>query len=217
MSSMNILFIEEFDDFLVYIETQNFTRIHIKKSTCSTKELSINMTKSLSAVTGGLQSYTVTKSIAIIASIKCGYWDTAKTSWIILILVRYRQFHLSKHLTFLLLTNHSLWKSINTLKNIIYNAFIFTMVSNLFHLSLQFCCLSRINLFYFVKHEQKNRKMNWSHHYDGVPYRWHFCRVWRARISTNNGHTQGNKVYPPPCRSLTLLIWGRGYAITYQR
>ena len=56
MSSMNILFIEEFDDFLVYIETQNFTRIHIKKSTCSTKELSINMTKSLSAVTGGLQS-----------------------------------------------------------------------------------------------------------------------------------------------------------------
>jgi hypothetical protein len=42
--------------FLVYIETQNFTRIHIEKSTCSTKELSINMTKSLSAVTGGLQS-----------------------------------------------------------------------------------------------------------------------------------------------------------------
>jgi hypothetical protein len=73
MSSMNILFIEEFDDFLVYIETQNFRRIHIEKSTCSTKELSINMTKSLSAVTGGLQSYTVTKSIAIIASIKCGY------------------------------------------------------------------------------------------------------------------------------------------------
>ena len=73
MSSMNILFIEEFDDFLVYIETQNFTRIHIKKSTCSTKELSINMTKSLSAVTGGLHSYTVTTSIAIIASIKCGY------------------------------------------------------------------------------------------------------------------------------------------------
>ena len=43
--------------FLVYIETQNFTRILIEKSTCSTKELSINMTKSLSAVTGGLQSY----------------------------------------------------------------------------------------------------------------------------------------------------------------
>jgi hypothetical protein len=43
--------------FLVYIETQNFTRIHIEKSTCSTKELSINMTKSLSAVTGGLQSW----------------------------------------------------------------------------------------------------------------------------------------------------------------
>lgn len=124
--------------FLVYIETQNFTRIHIEKSTCSTKELSINMTKSLSAVTGGLQSYTVTKSIDIIASIKCGYWDTVKTFWIILILVRYRQFHLSKHLTFLLLTNHSLWISINTFKNFIYNAFIFTMVSNLFRSSLQF-------------------------------------------------------------------------------
>jgi hypothetical protein len=120
--------------FLVYIETQNFTRIHIEKSTCSTKVLSINMNKSVSAVTGGLQSY----CSYIIASIKCGYWDTVKTFWIILILVRYRQFHLSKHLTFLLLTNHSLWKSINTFKNIIYNAFIFTMISNLFRSSLQF-------------------------------------------------------------------------------
>jgi hypothetical protein len=74
----------------------------------------------------------------LIVSSKCGYWDTVKTFWIILILVRYRQFHLSKHLTFLLLKNYSLWKSINTSKNIIYNAFIFTMVSNLFRWSLQF-------------------------------------------------------------------------------
>ena len=55
MSSMNILFSEEYDD-LIYIEYQNFTIIHIEKSTCSTEELSINMTKSLSAVTGRLQS-----------------------------------------------------------------------------------------------------------------------------------------------------------------
>jgi hypothetical protein len=54
MSSMNILFSKEYDD-LLYIEYQNFTII--EKSTCSTEELSINMTKSLSAVTRGLQSY----------------------------------------------------------------------------------------------------------------------------------------------------------------
>ena len=56
MSSMNILFSEEYDD-LLYIEYQNFKIIHIEQSTCSTDELSINMTKSLSVVTGGLQSY----------------------------------------------------------------------------------------------------------------------------------------------------------------
>ena len=56
MSSMNILFSEEYDD-LIHIEYQNFTIIHIEKSTCSTEELSINMTKSVSAVTGRLQSY----------------------------------------------------------------------------------------------------------------------------------------------------------------
>ena len=156
------------------------------------------------------------KSIDIIASIKCGYWDTVKTFWIILILVRYRQFHLSIHLTFLLFTNYSMWKSINTFKNIIYNAFIFTMVSNLFRSSLQFFFCHKL-IYSIWSSMKKYRKMNWSHHYGGVPYRWHFCRVWRARISTNNGHTQGNKVHHPPCPSLTLLIWGRGYAITYQR
>ena len=134
-SHCHSLYSQEYDD-LLYIEYQNFTIIHIEKSTCSTEELSINMTNSLSAVTGGLQSY-------------CDkvYWHNSfNQMWILryckdildhFILVRYRQFHLSKHFTFLLLANHSLWKSINTLKEIIYNAFIFTMVSNLFRSSLQ--------------------------------------------------------------------------------
>ena len=64
MSSMNILINEEYDDLptLYYILTlhNNSHRerysVHVHSSTCSTKELSITMTKLLSAVKEGLQS-----------------------------------------------------------------------------------------------------------------------------------------------------------------
>jgi hypothetical protein len=75
----------------------------------------------------------LTKSIDIIASIKCWYWDTVKTFWIILILVRYRQFHLSKHLTFLLTqrgTFEDLLHTYNTLFNIQCNKLCWNTITH---------------------------------------------------------------------------------------
>jgi hypothetical protein len=51
-----------------------------------------------------------------------------------------------------------------------------------------------MNLFCQARHKsQKVLQRKWSHHYIGVPYRYHNCRVRRAHSSTNYRHAIGNK------------------------
>ena len=50
--------------------------------------------------------------------------------WIIVIIVLYQKFRLSKHVTFVHFTDHSSWECIKTFQNIIKNPVIFKMGRN---------------------------------------------------------------------------------------
>ena len=119
---------------LVYIEYQNFTRIHIReiilKVLIFLKKLIafIYMANILTAVKEGIHSY----------------WDKdySRSSfnqmlilkylifWIIVVIFLYQIFLLSKHVTFVHFTDHSAWECIKTFQNIITNSVIFKMIRN---------------------------------------------------------------------------------------
>jgi hypothetical protein len=112
--------------FLVYIEYQNFTRIHIEKIIIQV--LILFQENILTALKEGIQSY----------------WDkfysrgSFNHMWILnywifcinLIIVLFQKCSMSKHVNFPHITNHASWECIKTLKHIINNAVIFKMVRN---------------------------------------------------------------------------------------
>jgi hypothetical protein len=112
--------------FLVYIEYQNFTRIHIEKIII---QVLIRFQENiLTAVKGGIQSYWVKaysrggfNQMWIL-----NYWIFC----IMLIIVLFKKCSMSKHVTFQHFTNHASWECIKTLKHVINNAVIFKMVRN---------------------------------------------------------------------------------------
>ena len=106
--------------FLVYIENQNLTRIHIEKRILQmllpfqqSNYLWIWLTFWL--LLQRHYNHTGTKSIHVIASIKCGNWNTTRIFWIDLILVLFWKFRLSKQVTALHITNNSSRECINVL------------------------------------------------------------------------------------------------------
>ena len=110
--------------FLVYIEYQNFTRIHIEEIILHV--LILFQENMLTAVKKVIQSYwdKVYSRSSFNQMWILNYW----IFWVISIIVLFQKFSLFKHVTFLHFTNHSLWECIKTFKNIINNAAIFKMV-----------------------------------------------------------------------------------------
>ena len=91
LSSLNILFNKEHDDFSSWYWITIFTRNHIQKTILQvlllfqqSNCLPIWLTFWLLSKRG--YNYTGTKSINVVVSIKCGYWNTARIFWIDLIL-----------------------------------------------------------------------------------------------------------------------------------
>jgi hypothetical protein len=113
-------------------------------------------------------NYNMTKSIHVAASIKCGYWKTLNTLWIILILVLFRKFHIFTHLTFLNITLPFLMKNKLNLRlnEIIHKSFYWKAMFQVYSF------WSNINLFCHIENERLkvlHRKL--SHQYVGIPYR----------------------------------------------
>jgi hypothetical protein len=116
--------------FLVYIEYHNFTRIHIEKIILQV--LILFQENILTALKDGIQSYW-NKSYSRSSFNQMwilNYW----IFWIILTIVLFQKFSLSKHATFLHFTHHASWECIKTFKNIIKDAVIFKMVRNVTNL-----------------------------------------------------------------------------------
>lgn len=79
-------------------------------STCSTKRLSITMTKFLSVVKDWIYNDVVTKSIPVVSSIKYGYRNTLKPFWTIFILILFWKFIYANIWLFYTLHYHSSWE-----------------------------------------------------------------------------------------------------------
>jgi hypothetical protein len=129
ISSLNNLFNKEHDDFsCLYWITKRHNNLYI-----ILQVLILFQDNSLTAVTDGIQSYWDTiysgKSFNRMRILK--YW----IFWIILIIVLFQKWCLSKHVTVLRFTNRSSWECIQTFNNIINNAVICTMVRNVTNLS----------------------------------------------------------------------------------
>jgi hypothetical protein len=92
------------------------------------KLLFINMANILTAIKEAIQSYWN----KVYSHSSCNqmwilkYW----IFWIIVIIVPFHKCSLSKHVSFLHFTDHSLWECIKTFQNITNNAVIFKMVRN---------------------------------------------------------------------------------------
>jgi hypothetical protein len=86
------------------------------------------MANILTAVKGGIHSYwdKVYSRSSFDQMWILKYW----IFWIIVMIVLYQKFRLSKHVTFVHFTDHSAWECIKTFQNIIKNAVIFKMVRN---------------------------------------------------------------------------------------
>ena len=112
--------------FLVYIEYQNFTRIHIE--TIIILVLILFQENILTALKNGIQSYwdRVYSRGSFNQMWMMNYWIFC----IILIIVQFQKCSLSKHVNVPHITNHASWECIKTLKHIINNAVIFKMVRN---------------------------------------------------------------------------------------
>ena len=92
ISSLNTLLNKEHDDLSSLYWITNFTRIHIQKRILQVLLLFQQSNLLYIWLTFWLLSkreynHTGTKSIHVVASIKCGYWNTARIFWIDLILV----------------------------------------------------------------------------------------------------------------------------------
>jgi hypothetical protein len=101
--------------FLVYIEYQNFTRIHIEKIIIHV--LILFQENILTALKEEIQSYW--RKVYSRGSFNqmwiLNYWIFC----IILIIVLFQKCSLSKHVTFPHITNHASWECIKTLKGLV--------------------------------------------------------------------------------------------------
>jgi hypothetical protein len=101
--------------FLVYIEYQNFTRIHIEKIIIHV--LILFQENILTALKEEIQSYL--RKVYSRGSFNqmwiLNYWIFC----IILIIVLFQKCSLSKHVTFPHITNHASWECIKTLKGLV--------------------------------------------------------------------------------------------------
>jgi hypothetical protein len=98
--------------FLVYIIYHNFSRIYIEKILLQV--LILFQENMLTAVKDRMQSYwdKVYSRSSFNQMWILNYW----IFWIILIIVLFEKFSLSKHVTFLHFTNHASWECIKTFK-----------------------------------------------------------------------------------------------------
>jgi hypothetical protein len=124
--------------FLVYIELQNFTRIHTQKRILQVlllfqQSIFLYIWLTFWLLSKREYNHTGTKSIHVIASIKCEYWNTARIFWIDLILVFNLKIVSVQKFDCYSLETISSEKCINTFKEFIYNAINFKMVSNITH------------------------------------------------------------------------------------
>ena len=136
ISSLYILFSKKhvfMMTFLVYIEYQNFTRIHIREIILNVlipleKWIAYKYGKHFDSCQRGntliLDKVYSRSSFNQMWILK--YW----IFWTIVIIVLYQKFRLSKHVTFVHFTDHSTWECIKMFQNIIKNSVIFKMVRN---------------------------------------------------------------------------------------
>ena len=129
MPSMNILFNEAYKriTFPGYIEYQNFIKIHIAKCILHMHILvqqrnGLQIWLTLCLPSREDYNHTVTTYIHVVTSVMCGYFNTVKIFWIVLILVFILENCICPKKWLLQFTYHSSWKCINALKEIIYNA-----------------------------------------------------------------------------------------------
>ena len=116
--------------FLVYIEYQNFTRIHIEEIILQVLILFEESNCLLKCLTVWLLSYweKVYSRSSFNQMWILKYW----IFWIIVVIVLFQKFRLS----FLHFTDRSPWKCIKTFQNIMKNVIIFKMVRNVTHWQL---------------------------------------------------------------------------------
>jgi hypothetical protein len=152
---LNILLTSNIITFLVYIEYHNFSRIHIEKILLQV--LILFQEHMLTAVKDRMQSYweKVYSRSSFNQMWIMKYW----IYWIILIIVLFEEFSLSKRVTFLHFANHASWECITT-----FNISLITRLSLKWSENEQiYSNRSWIKLFYFVKHEkwQNTQHQKW--------------------------------------------------------
>ena len=131
MSSVNFSLKRNLMTLVLYFGYQNSRAIHTKKGILPVllylqqNKLSITMTKSLSSVKEGLQSY----CNKVYSRSNFNTMWILKYSYNLLDNFNSREVHLSKKCP-QQFTNHSSWKCINTFKEIIYSAVSYKMVTN---------------------------------------------------------------------------------------
>ena len=168
ISSLNIMFNKEHEDFspLFWIPKLHKYPYRERNTTCA-YSFSRNYFKIiLTAVKDGIQSYwsNVYSRSSFNQMWILKYW----IFWIILIIVLFQKFSLSKHGTFLHFTDHSSWECINTFKDVIKNA-----VKKLYKL-----IVIGHELTYFILPSTKKDKMRYTENWATTKLEFHIDDIY---------------------------------------